>query len=102
MSIIKTSEVTKEVIQGWKEKHPSIYCYKSSDGKVLYLRTPTRNEIEAAQALSKSPVKSNEVLAKACALGGDEEILTEDKYFFGLSAHLAKIIVSVEGELTEL
>lgn len=97
------TEVTQAVIDGWKEKHGKVTRYKAHD-KVAYFRTPTRKEAEAASVLAqdKKPVQSNEMLAKACFLGGDEEIIKEDKYFFGLSTHLQNLIDTVAGELTEL
>lgn len=99
---ITAAEVNQKMIDGWKEKHSDVFCYKTPDGKVGYLRSPQRSEIEAAQSLKAKPLQSNAVLAKACWLAGDEEILTVDKYFFGLSNTLEKIIKRVEGELTEL
>ncbi len=98
----KITEVTPEVIKGWKEKYSGVFIYKAKDGKIAYFRSPERSEIEAANSLSAKPLQSNAVLAKATFLGGDEDIINIDKYFFGLGNHLAGIIKKVEGELTEL
>lgn len=101
---VDAAAITAEVIKGWKQAHGSVFMYKAEDGKVAYFRSPSRQEMEAATALATSNkfLQSNAVLAKATFLGGDECIVSEDKYFFGLSAHLKSIIKKVEGELTEL
>ncbi len=97
-------QVTPEVIEQWKKQHGKVTKYTTSDGKEVYFRTPTRAEISASSAIikEKDGITSNEVLATNCCLGGDVEIIKEDKYLFGLGKHLEKIIEKVEGELTEL
>jgi hypothetical protein len=98
------AEVTAEIIAEWKQKHGKVTKYATTDGKVVYFRTPSRPEVSAASSAAKEKdgITSNEVLAKACALGGDVEICTQNKYLFGLGKHLESIIESVEGEMTEL
>ena len=98
------SEVTQEIIESWKVKHGKISKYTATDGKVIYFRSPDRKDVAAAQAAQqeKEAITSNEVLCKATALGGDLEILSEDKYLYGLGKHLQKIVESVEGEIEEL
>lgn len=97
-------QVTPEVIEQWKQQHGRVTKYTTSDGKEVYFRTPTRAEVSASAALTKEKdgLSANEFLASACSLGGDIEIVKEDKYLFGLGKHLEKIIEKVEGELTEL
>lgn len=103
-----SKKVSKENIDDaqiakWKQEHSSVFKYISEDGKEAYFRTPERSEIEAANSVAaEKPIQSNAILAKATFLGGDEEVINVDKYFFGLSTHLKKIIKKVEGELTEL
>ena len=100
---ISKENIDEAQIAKWKDAFSGVYKYASSDGKVAYFRTPERSEIEAANSVAATkPLESNAILAKATFLGGDEEIITVDKYFFGLSGHLKNIIKRVEGELTEL
>ncbi len=101
---LPADQVTSEVIAEWKQKHGNVFQYEAEDGKKAYFRKPSRPEIEAASALaiSNKQIQSNAMLARTTFLGGDECIINEDQYFFGLSGHLAKIIKKVEGELTEL
>lgn len=96
------TEVTSDVIEAWKKSFNSVFKYQTNDGKTAYFRSPTRKEIEAAQTVQNKPIQSNEILAKAVFLGGDEEIINEDKYFFGFQKHLTGVIKQVEGEFTEL
>lgn len=97
-------EVTPELIAKWKEQFGKVTKWSSKDGKVLFFRTPTRAEISAAQkvAQEKDAISSNQVLAKAACLGGDVEILEQDKYLIGMGTHLKLIVDTVEGELQEL
>lgn len=97
-------QITPEMIAGWKAEHGSVFKYQSEDGKAAFFRAPKRIEMEAATSLATAgkPIQSNTMLAKATFLGGDECIVSEDSYFFGLSIHLQKTIKKVEGELTEL
>jgi hypothetical protein len=103
MTKLTKDEVTPEVIEGWKKQFTGVFAFTAKDdsGYKAFFRSPTRKEIEACSA-TKSGVESNTVLAKACFLAGDEQILNEDKYFFGLSEQLKVIIKKVEGELEEL
>jgi len=98
------AQVTPEVINDWKSNYGKVTQYKTNDGKVVYFRSPTRAEIAATQAANQDSdgITSNEVLAKATALGGDLDILTQDKYLLGLGKHLKKIFETVEGEAIEL
>lgn len=96
------SEITPETIDGWKKQFGKVFKFSSEDGKAGFFKTPDRNTMDASSALAKNnPVKSNEVLAKACFLGGDEELLTSDAHFFGLSSQLSKLMEVKQGELAE-
>lgn len=97
------TEVTPQLIAEWKEKYGSVFQFTSEDGKVAYFKKPDRQLVDASSALAKDhPVKSNEVLAKGCYLGGDEEMISNDEYFFGLNPWLKGLIKTKMGELTEL
>jgi len=100
---IALSEVTPEMIAGWKKEHGFVFKYQSADGVYsAFFRSPSRNEIEAAQTLAAKPLQSNEMLAKASFLAGDEDLILKDQYFYGLGEKLKGIVKKVEGELTEL
>ena len=104
MIYLPANEVTPEIIAKWKEKYEGVFSFTAKDesGFKAYFRSPERKEIEAAQAVSNKALESNTVLAKACFLAGNQEVITVQKYFLGLSAVLSKIVVTVEGELEVL
>ena len=99
-----SAEVTADMIEQWKSKHGKLTKYTTTDGKVVYFRSPDRAEISATAALAKDKdgIASNQFLANTCALGGDVEIITQEKYLYGLGKHLERIVDKVEGELEEL
>lgn len=98
------AEVTPEVIAAWKAKYGKVFQFKSEDGVCTgFFKSPDRTVMDAVSAIAKSnPVKSNEMLAKSCFLGGDETLITKDDYFFGLSQKLTTLLEIKQGELTEL
>lgn len=101
--VLELPDVTPEMIAKWKSEYDFVFKYESSDKKYVgFFRSPTRTEIEAAQAVAETPLKSNEVLAKSCMLAGDQELITKNEYFYGLGRKLKDIVKTVEGELTEL
>ncbi|HYH16112.1 MAG TPA: hypothetical protein VD794_12875 [Flavisolibacter sp.] len=99
----KASEVNQSVIEGWKSQYDQVMKYVAGDGKVAYFKNPDMASLDAASAIANTnPIKSNLILAKACFIGGDEEIISQDKYILGLSNHLKSMIVKIEGELSTL
>jgi hypothetical protein len=99
-----TEEVTPDMINGWKQQYGKVTKYKTADGKVVFFRSPSRAEVAASQAAQQESdgLTANEVLVKACSLGGDVEILSDNKYLFGMGKHIQKFIEKVEGETEEL
>ncbi len=97
-----TKKEMQNQIEAWKEKHGKVYSF-TADGKVCYLRKPTRKALSAAAIIGqKDPLKYNEVLIANCWLGGDEDLKNDDAYFLGLSAKIADLVEVKEGELKEL
>lgn len=99
------AEVTQEIIDAWKAKHGDVFMFESNDKqKVGFFRRPTRTETSAFNSLLQKGkvIESNESMAKTTFLGGDEELITVDKYFYGLSNKLGKLLEIEEGELSPL
>lgn len=97
-----TKKVLQEQIAQWKEEYGKVYSF-TADGKLCYLRKPTRKALSAAAVIGqKDPLRYNEVLIANCWLGGDEELKTDDAYFLGLSAKVGELVEVKEGELKEL
>ncbi|MDI3319130.1 hypothetical protein [Pinibacter soli] len=100
---IKAAEVTEDVIKQWKAQYGKVFQFKAEDGKTAYFKQPDRKAVDASFAIAKtSPVRSDEIIAKNSFIGGDEEVITEDKYFYSLSRYLGQLIEVVVGELAEL
>lgn len=84
--------ITQEQIQAWKQKHGQVFRIVVED-KECYLKAPDRKVMSFATSMgANEPIKFNEMILNQCWLGGDEEIKTNDSYFFGASAQLAGII----------
>lgn len=95
-------EELKTLIKEWKDKHGDVYQI-DCDGRVGYVRKPDRKILGAAATVgSKDPMKYNEILLKNVWLGGDEELLTDDAMFLGVSAQLAELIEVKEATLKKL
>lgn len=98
----EAAAITPEMIEGWKKKYGEVYVV-STEGKTAYLRRPDRQIISAASVLGgPDNLKQKEVLIRNCWLGGDEEILNEDRYFLGLSIQVDAIIEIAQVELKKV
>ena len=102
--VLTASEVNESIVASWKEKFGKVTTWKSKSGKQVWFRSPDRKEISAAQKIAETQdgITSNQVLAKATCIGGDVEILEEQKVIIGMGKHLSKIIEVEEGEFEEL
>ncbi len=97
-----SKKVTKEQIAEWKAKHEDVFKL-SVDGKVCYLKRPTRQIISAAEvSAGENSIKFNESIIRDSWLGGDMEFQTEDSLFFGVSKQIDKIIDTAKVELEKL
>lgn len=98
------ADINDEIIKQWKTAHKKVFVFKSDDGQATgYFKSPDRRIMDAYSVKQRTnPVLCNELLVKDCFLGGDEKLITEDAYFYGLSQKLQALIDTKEGELTEL
>lgn len=97
-----SKSITPAQIEAWKKKHGKVFCYES-EGKTAYFRRPDRKTIAGAAVLAGSDnLKNKEILILNCFLGGDKELINEDKHFFALSAQFDKTIEIALGELKEV
>ncbi|PIY15126.1 MAG: hypothetical protein COZ16_05570 [Flavobacteriaceae bacterium CG_4_10_14_3_um_filter_31_253] len=69
-----------------------------------YLRKPTRNQMSAALALSQDPIRSDEVLLKACLIKevSDERLITNDDCFMAVRMQLSKLIEIKQASIKKL
>lgn len=92
----------EQKIEEWKAQYGDVFQV-SVEGRVAYLKKPTRKALGAAAVVGKAdPMKYNEVLLNNCWIEGDEEIKRDDALFLGVSAQLAEIIEIKEAEIKKL
>ena len=95
-------KLTKEQIEALKKKHGEIFEIEVED-KVCYLKKPSRRVLSLASvAGTHDPLKYNDVILKNCWVDGDEEIKTDDAYFYGISGVLAELIETKTASLKKL
>jgi len=98
----KQKQLTAEQIAELKAKHGSIFMIEV-DEFTAYVKTPGRNELSYASAISKSdPIKFNSAILEKCWLAGDDNIQTDDRLFMGVAAKLDQIIETAEATIKKL
>ncbi|MBC7399847.1 MAG: hypothetical protein H7289_07855 [Mucilaginibacter sp.] len=97
-------EITPEVIEAWKSEHKRGVWQLSVDGKVGYVRKPTRDEMKYAMtfATKNDPLGMVEEILKSCWLGGDDDLINDDDFFYGAAEQLQTLIEIKAGELKKL
>jgi hypothetical protein len=102
--IITAADVTDAIKKAWKEKYgEGKVSVIKVEGKVGYLRPPTRTEMGAYSVTYRTnPVKANESLFKTVWLGGDREIIDDDRLFYGACDKLPELVEAAESELEKL
>jgi len=99
----KEENTLAEKIEAWKKKHEDVFVVSFEDGKTGYLKKPDRKIMSFAMTrMQTNPLGYAEVILQQCWLGGDDEIKTNDKYFFGAAAQLEKMIEVKNAELKKL
>ena len=99
-------EYTKEKLEEWKKKHGEDNVFTCSiDDKRCVIHKPTRKDLSFAIVGSnggKDAVKMQEILLNQCWIAGDEEIKTNDTYFFAVSAQISELLEAKQAELKKL
>lgn len=97
---------TEEQIKAWKEKWGENNVFVATvDDKCCVLHKPRRQDYSYAMVASnggKDPVKLQEALLNGCWIDGDNEIKTEDSYFFSVSAQIEGMSEVKQAELKKL
>ncbi len=95
-------EVTKEIIEGWKQQHGDVFLVEVEDKK-CYLKSPDRKTMKAAMAVVQTdPIRSNEIVLENCWIEGDAEIKTDNSLFFAVSTQLEHIVKVKQATLKKL
>lgn len=98
---INAADVTEQMIAEWKQKFGGVFKHETQDGKVAYFKMPDR-KILGMSTIAPDNVASNEIIARNCFLAGDEIIIDDDAYFFGLCVELPKFVKTKLGKSIEL
>lgn len=96
------TEITPEQIAAWKKQYGKVYRAES-EGKIGYLRRPTRKIVSMSVVLGNGDlIKTKEIFIENCWLGGDEELKTDDRYFYTLAELVDKMSETAKMELKEV
>lgn len=96
------SKVDQKQIDAWKAQHGEIFKLEFED-KAVFLKKPNRKILKAAMSKMQSdPLSFVERILTDCWLGGDEEVKTDDAYFFGAAEQLEGLMESKKAELKKL
>lgn len=97
------SKVDQKQIDAWKAQHSEIFKLEFEDGKEAYLKKPSRKILKAAMSkMQTDPLSFVERILTDCWLGGDDEVKTEDLYFFGAAEQLEGLMETKKAELKKL
>lgn len=98
------SEINDALIADLKAKHGKVFKYTTTDKlKTGLFKQPDLTTLDASMAIkTTNPIKSDQIIANNTFLGGDEELITEQKYILGMRLFLGNLIELVAGEFTEL
>ncbi|MDR1729953.1 MAG: hypothetical protein LBR52_04755 [Prevotellaceae bacterium] len=89
-------------LEEWKKLHGAIKGY-GSDGKIAVFRVADINTIDTCRMMSRgSTLKFSLNLVENCWLGGDEELIKEDRYRLDIADWGNELIEVVAGEMVEL
>lgn len=98
-----SNKIEQKQIDAWKAQHGEIFSVDFTDGKIAYLKKPTRKILKAAMAkMQTDPMSFAERILTDCWLGGDDEVKTNDDYFFGAAEQLEGLMEVKKAELKKL
>lgn len=98
----KTTKPTQVEIKAWKEKYGEIYALPVED-KTGYLRKPNMTDYKRAFAqYANGEIAFQEEMMKILRIGGDEEVFSDDAYFFPARKKMADFLAYPDAEIKEL
>lgn len=94
--------ITKQQIDAWKKEHKAVFVYKAN-GKEAYFKNMTLQIMDAARSTAKVDQSAFKIFViRNTFLGGDKELIEEEKYLMGIFDWLDLLLIKVEGEMLEL
>ncbi|WP_113638962.1 hypothetical protein [Nubsella zeaxanthinifaciens] len=95
--------LSPEQIEELKNKYPQGLWELTVEDKVAYVRKPTREEMRSVIGMATTdPLGMSEQILNDCFVAGDEEIKTDDDYFYGAAQQLQNLIQIKSAELKKL
>lgn len=89
-------------IEELKKKHGEIFLIEFEDKKA-YLKKPSRQVLSLAMSkMQTNPLGFAETILNQCFIAGDEDVKTNDAYFFGAAAQLEGLMEVKTAELKKL
>ena len=89
-------------LEEWKKLHGVIKGY-GADGKIGVFRAANIQTLEICRAASNgNNFRYDIALVENCWLGGDEELLRDDKYKLGVLLWAETLVEFITGEMVEL
>jgi hypothetical protein len=97
-------EVTEAQVKKWKAEHKDGIYGATVKGRIVYFRYPDLNDLNCAYAkLDKTRVMDKwKELADVTFLGGDEEVLNNDRLFISIVDKIQAAAQAEESELVNL
>jgi len=98
----KTSEAAiLEKVADLKKKHKLKEVFViSSEDKIAYIKKPSREQMKFGMAqFANDPIGLTEHVLKSGWLEGDEELITEDEYFYAISSQVDALLETKAVEL---
>jgi len=95
-------KIDDKQINEWKEKYGSVYELPVED-KVAYLREPKMKDFKRAFTTMQNngDLAFGEEMVNLLFIGGDEEIKTNDDYFFAARKEITSFLNFEEAEITK-
>jgi len=100
---IPTAEVTDAVIAKWKKEHgDNIQCLVVGDKKAWFKRPDRPTVSYALTLMGTDPLGAYGAILGDSFLGGDRQILDDDKYFYVASPFANKLLGEMTAELVKV
>jgi hypothetical protein len=93
----------QDQIDAWKKKYGEIFVISFEDGREVFLKKPDRKVLSLAMSkMQTNPLGFAETILNQCFIGGDQEVKTDDSYFFGAASQLEGLMEVKTAELKKL
>lgn len=98
------SKLSQEEIELLKSQNGGEIFEITIEEKTAYFKKPDRKTLSYATVSggTKDPFKFNEIILESCFIGGDRDLIDDDKYFLSMSGQVAELIEIKHATLKKL